>query len=318
MGYLFLALSVFMGSTKGFCGKKTSVYANNTTLSLFISTIRMLFCIVIGFAVVVILQGSISSFALDTTTFIISLVSGLATSVFVVSWLLAVRTGAYMMLDVFLTLGTLVPLLLSAFLFGENIVWLKWVGLALLISASFIMFSYNKSIKSKLNVKGVILLIISCLSNGVTQFAQKWFNVEMAERALSGGLIMDATAYNFYTYVFSFASILLCLFAIKLFAKKGEGENQVQENGYVQVFKKVWIYVLIMAFCLFMHTYFATLSANYLPSSEVFPLQRGASLILSLFMSAVFFKEKVTSKCMIGVVITFIGLLLINVFAPMI
>ncbi len=316
MGYLFLALSVFMGTAKGFCGKKTSVYADNTLLSLFISILRMFFCVIIGFVVVIVLQGTIKSFAIDLTTFIISMISGVATSVFVVSWLLAVRNGAYMMLDVFLTLGTSVPLVLSAVLFGENIVWLKWVGLALLITASFIMFSYNSSLKGKVSIKGMVLLIVCCLSNGTTQFAQKWFNVQMSERELIGGLIMDATTYNFYTYVFSFVCILLCFFVLKIFAKRQE-PTEIQTNAYVKVFKKTWVYVLIMAFCLFMHTYFATLSANYLPSSELFPMQRGASLILSLAMSAVFFKERINSKCMNGVIITFIGLLLINVFAPM-
>ncbi len=317
MGYLFLALSVFMGATKGFCGKKTSGYAHSTLLSLFISTIRMFFCVLLGFAVVLIINGNFKAFQLDSITFVISLISGVATSVFVVSWLLAVKTGAYMMLDVFLTVGTLVPLILSAIFFAEYIIWLKWVGIALLIFASFIMFSYNRNVKGKTTVKGVILLIVCCLSNGLTQFTQKWFNMQMVERVLNDGVQMDATAFNFYAYVFSLASIVICFTVLALIYKKQNHKDSSIQTSYVEVFKKVWFYVLVMAFCLFMHTYFATLSANYLPSSEVFPLQRGTSLILSLMMSAIFFKEKINSKCIIGVVITFIGLLLINVFAPM-
>lgn len=317
MGYLFLALSVFMGTAKGFCGKKTSPYASNTTLSLFISTVRMTFCVVIGFFVVLILQGNSNSFNLDITTALICLISGIATSIFVVSWLLAIKTGAYMMLDVFLTLGTLVPLILSAVFFNENIVWLKWIGLALLVFASFIMLSYNAKIKGKSSIKGIVLLIICSLSNGVTQFAQKWFNETMGERKITGGIIMDATVFNFYTYVFSLVSILFCLIFFILKNKQLKVEKLSAEMGFASVFKKVWYYILIMAFCLFMHTYFATLSTNYLPSSEVFPLQRGASTILSLAMSSILFKERITLKCMIGVVLTFLGLVIINVFAPM-
>jgi len=50
MGYLFLALALASGVTKGYCGKKTSFAIKSNSDSMIINTLRMLACILIGFA----------------------------------------------------------------------------------------------------------------------------------------------------------------------------------------------------------------------------------------------------------------------------
>ena len=55
MGYLFLALSLLCGATKGFCGKKTSGFVREYKDAMFANFIRMLFCIAIGFALLLLL-----------------------------------------------------------------------------------------------------------------------------------------------------------------------------------------------------------------------------------------------------------------------
>ena len=67
-----------------------------------------------------------------------------------------------------------------------------------------------------------------------------------------------------------------------------------------------------MSVCLFANSYFKTLAAGILPSAKLYPLNQGASLILSSFMSMIFFKEKMTGKCIIGIILSFIALLVIN------
>ncbi len=67
-----------------------------------------------------------------------------------------------------------------------------------------------------------------------------------------------------------------------------------------------------MALCLFANSFFKTLAAQHLSSVLLYPLLQGSALILSTIMSAVFFKEKLTAKCIVGIVIAFIGLIIIN------
>ena len=47
MGYLFLAISLLAGITKGYCGKKTSGYVNGYSGAMLANFVRMFFCIVI-------------------------------------------------------------------------------------------------------------------------------------------------------------------------------------------------------------------------------------------------------------------------------
>ena len=72
-------------------------------------------------------------------------------------------------------------------------------------------------------------------------------------------------------------------------------------------------YITVMATCLFLNSYFKTMAAITEPSAVLYPCTQGIALVLSTLMSAVFFKEKLTVKCVLGVIITLIGLLIINV-----
>ena len=77
--------------------------------------------------------------------------------------------------------------------------------------------------------------------------------------------------------------------------------------------KKIFGYVLVMSICLFANSYFKTKAAGYLDSVQLYPLSQGASLIISTGMSALLFRERLTLKCVIGVLISFVGLIVLNV-----
>lgn len=109
MGYLYLSVALISGSIKGFCGKKTSSLTSTFYHSVLANLIRMSFCIIIGFAVVC-SEGNFNFLLPDAGVLLIAFVSGISTAVFVVFWLVSVRQNAYMLMDVFLMLGVLVPL----------------------------------------------------------------------------------------------------------------------------------------------------------------------------------------------------------------
>ncbi len=293
MEYLFALISVFACTTKGFCGKKISAYTKEYRSAMLSNSLRMLLCIAIG-AVFVIIDGGFAAFAADAATLWISALSGVMTSLLVICWLLSVRRGAYMMVDVFITLGVIVPIVLSK----EGIALNQIIGLLLLFIAAFIMCSYNNQIKTKLSLPTFILLVLTGLSNGFADFSQKLFIKKVGVEYVS--------TFNFYTYVFS-AITLILFFALTI--EKGKG---IKES--VDAVKKSYVYIIIMAIALFMTSYFKTLAANRLTSAELYPLNQGSLLILSAFMSAIFFGEKIKPKCVVGIVLTFIGLIIMNVF----
>ena len=234
--------------------------------------------------------------AVDAKTLAITALSGVTTSLFVVFWLISVKRGAYMMLDVFLMMGVIVTLLCSKFTFGEEIKGTQWIGLLILLAAVFIMCSYSSSIKEKMTPISLALLIATGVANGLTDFSQKLY--------VHYGINDNAAVYNFYTYVFS-ALTLLVFYMIFKFKNKEEAREG-------EVLKKIFLYVLVMSVCLFLNSFFKTKAAGLLPATQVYPLFQGCALILSSIMSAVFFKEKLTPKCIIGLVLAFIALLIIN------
>lgn len=296
MGYLFLALALLAGSTKGYCGKKTSGFVREYKDAMFTNFVRMVLCILISFLLLA-LSGRLSLLAVDLNVVLITLLSGVTTSVFVVAWLLAVRRGAYMMLDVFLMLGVIVPLLLSEFLFDEKIRLNQWAGLLVLLVAVVIMCSYNNQIKEKMSLKSLGLLVLCGIANGLTDFSQKLYVKTVADSS--------AAVFNFYTYIFSALMLLVFYLGAKVTDKTGSSSE-------TDVLRRVGGYVAVMSVCLFLNSYFKTMAAGILPSAILYPLSQGASLILSSFMSMLFFKEKLTAKCITGIALSFAGLLIIN------
>ena len=163
-----------MGVTKGYCGKKTSGTITTFPATMLFNAVRMLICIPIGLVFVLVYTSSLSSLAIDSTTLLISAVSGIATSIFVVTWIAAVRTGAYMMVDVFLTLGVVVPVIACRIFFAEPVRWNQILGILLLAAAAYIMCTYNTAIgKAKLTPASLLLLTVCGAANGITSFSRK-------------------------------------------------------------------------------------------------------------------------------------------------
>ena len=296
MGYLFLSLALAAGLTKGFCGKKISGATKTLADASLINLLRMAFCVAIGAALM--LAGGVIHFAnFDAPTILAAAFSWVFTSAFVVTWLISVRTGAYVMLDVFLMLGVSVTVSCCRIFFGEEIRPNQIIGFVILVVAAYIMCSYNISLNGRMTVGKLALLLLCGAANGFVDFSQKLF----VYHAPNG----NVAEFNFYTYLFS-ALVLLFVF---VFLKLREPSDEAREPFSM---KRAIPYVSVMAVCLFLNSYFKTLAAARLDSAVLYPLNQGLALMLSMVMAAVFFKERITARCVIGLCLAFGGLLIIN------
>ena len=298
MGYLFLLLALLSGTIKGFCGKKSSGKIQLASDAMIVNTTRMLACILIGFCIIL-AQGDVKLLAANYQMLLVSALSGITAAAFVVSWLLSVRTGAFMLIEVFLLVGIILPILLCYAFFGEKIgVW-QWVGIALLVVSGYVMCTYNTSVKGKMSVKAFLLLLFCTLSYGLSDFSQKLF-VKTQQGA-------SVTVFNFYTYVFAAVALIACSLIFR--AKEKKTHTLLSP---VKIVQPVWGYVAVMSVCLFLNSYFKTLAAGYLSASQIYPLNQGGALVLSMLMSHFLFKEKLNFKAAIGIVGCMAALLLIN------
>ena len=204
-----------------------------------------------------------------------------------------------MMVEVFLMLGVLIPMVAGSIFFHEALRPSKWIGMAALIAATLIMCSYNNSQKRKFTVVSMLLLVICGTASGLADFTQKLFVRTLPEIPIS--------IFNFYTYAFSALFLVPPLF---LYCKKDWLNGSPNTNSMVS---KIFGYILVMSVCLFANSYFKTKAAVYLESAQLYPLNQGCALILSTLMAALLFNEKITLKCAAGLVLAFIGMILINV-----
>ena len=315
MGYLFLSLALAAGVSKGYCGKKTSGSIVFESDSMIINVLRMVSCIVIGF-LLILWQNDLGSLSPTLPLLLVSALAGMGTAFFVVSWLLSVRSGAYMMVEVFLLVGVVVPILPCYFIFGDTVnVW-QIIGIVILMVAVFIMCTYNSSIKGKMSLKSILLLLLCGFSNGVADFSQALFQKLSANGEAVGdawgsrAIIEGATneSFQFYTYVFAAITLLITYLIVRNSDKKSGNAPR----SPMAVIKPIWYFVLIMAVCQFANSFFKTEAAGYLDPVYLYPLNQGCSVVLCLLMSVFIFKEKINAKCIAGICLSFVALLMIN------
>jgi drug/metabolite transporter (DMT)-like permease len=300
MGYLFLAIALTAGITKGYCGKKTSGAIVSNSDSMIMNVLRMAACIVIGFFLIL-LQNDLPSLILTKNLLLLSALSGIGTAFFVVSWLLSIRSGAYMMVEIFLLCGVVIPIVACYLFFGDKVgVW-QIVGILILLVAIYFMCTYNTALKGKMSAKAFLLLLLCGFANGVTDFSQKLFTKIAPQGATNA-------SFNFYTYIFATITLLVTYLIIR----KTDEKSGSKPRRPIDVVRPIWYYVLIMAVCLFANSFFKTEAAKYLDAVQLYPLNQGCAVLLSLLMSAVLFKEKINTKCIVGIFLSFVALLMIN------
>ncbi|MBQ9132191.1 MAG: EamA family transporter, partial [Clostridia bacterium] len=158
---------------------------------------------------------------------------------------------------------------------------------------------YNASIKGKMTPTSLLLLTLCALSNGVTDFSQKLFVKTLPED--------DPAVFNLYTYAFAALILGICFLLLR---RKERNAPDLQAPR--QILRPIIGYVAVMAVCLFLNSYFKTLAASHLTATQLYPLNQGGSVILSMLMSAILFRERINARCVAGVTISFVALLMIN------
>lgn len=298
LGYLFIAFAMVGGTAKAYCGKRTSGLICTTTDAVYMNTVRMAICVLVGFAIALLQTGSLASFALPTVGMAISILSGMCQAGFVLFWLLSVKTGAYVMVEVFILLGTILPIVICHICFDETTRLLQWVGYLVLLCAVFLLCSYNNTIKARLGAKSYALLFAAGITNGLSDLSQKLFTrLQPTE---------SKAVYNFYTFLVA-AVVLGSVLLLRSLHGHGNGaENTVARK------RKMYLYIGVMAAGLFVYNYFKTCAAEIVPAAKMYPLMQGISLVITIVMAALLFGERIKWKSASGIALTFAALCMMN------
>lgn len=297
MAYLCLSLSIFAGIAKGYCSKRISAFTSEIKSASFSNLIRIIFCIVIGFFFLL-FDGGIKNIIPNAFMIWISMLSGVSMSIFMVFWLFAVRRGAYVLVDVFLTLGTLVSAILSIIVYGAEFSLFDGLGFLILFISATIMCSYSANIvKSRMTILTLIILITVAFTNGISDFAKEIFNREI-------GQVYSVSTFNFYSFIFSAITLLIFYLVAPKTEKSILGINSLKTKGMP--------YIALTAIFLFLNSFFKTVASKTLDMTILAPLSQGIALVLASIMSAIIFKEKIKLRSIIGIVLAIAGILIMS------
>lgn len=308
MAYLLVLITLFCMTVKGYCGKKASVYAENTGDAFLFNLARMVFCALIGLGIVL-LQAVQQSLAVEKSMLLLCLFSGACNASFLVGWLLAVKRNALVTVDVTLTVGSLIPAVLCAVLFGQSISPLKMFGYSLIVAAAVILSGYRQNSGERSSVTGILLLLLAVAGDGLSGFCQQLYNQYYTE---TGTRVQDVcypnSVYQFYTYVFSMLILLLIFLFYCL-------RNKRFSKKIFRPLAKPLPHIAMMAVCLFAANYLQTMvTGTYrMPSQILYPVIKGGCLITVNLTAMLFFGEKPTWRSIAGSLAALAGIVVVNV-----
>ena len=282
MGYIFLAMSMAGGLGKGLCGRKVSNDVCDFKDCIFVNIMRLLFCAVIGLLVVLVTGGGEFS-SITGGELRIYAISAISTAIFLICWMYEYKSEAYIFLNIFIMLGSIVTCVCGLVVYKEPIPLTKWISLLVILCAVVIMSGYNRNVGKKMG-KHLVILITGTISSAIADFSQTMYVREI------GGEVMQ---FNLYTYVFALA-LLLVTYLVYTVTHHIEG-NEPKLTAHLYTKKSMLIYFAI-AGCLYLNAITKTMANRTMQISQIYPVLSGATLIASAIMAHILFKERINKR----------------------
>ena len=184
--------------------------------------------------------------------------------------------------------GMILPCLLGHFFWAEPLGVLSVIGMLLAV-VSIVLLKGGKEEKKGFDPVGVALGAVIFLSSGGLMVVQKLMGLYFAAQSVS--------AYNFYSF-------LVALLLLSLFLRpKGVEKRDMRLVLPCAVGSALSLCVISLVM---------TALAGKVPSVILFPLFNGLGIILVCIGSVFAFKEKMTVKKALGLVLGVCGLCLVN------
>ena len=113
----------------------------------------------------------------------------------------------------------------------------------------------------------------------------------------------NGSVFTFYTY----AMMLIPMLAVLLVCKKsGKAPSEV-------LFDRRHIYAfLLISLGLYVNSFTKVLAARLMPATQMYPTLQGANLIASALCASLFFKERITKRSALGILVAIVAVILMN------
>ncbi len=305
--YIALLLAQAGTSAKQFAMKYCGKLAPGPFNSICINVMRSVICLIVSLVIWLMIDGG------TTTLFghVLIFISAIGTALNLFVWILATQLATLIVIECVSMIGSLVvPMFVAPYLYdGDYVSLLQWIGCILIFVCVF-LFSGGKSEKKKNGSLSLKILAVSACAFGnmLSGITKKFYTYQISQHGLG--------TVEYFT--FACFAIVLAIFLVlfPLFYNK-EKQNliaQAPAGADVKVplpYKRAGVYILIAAVALYVNELF-TVYASQLPSAIYYPLARGLTVGCTFLMDSFVFKEKVTLRKLIGLVLVILAIILVN------
>lgn len=231
--------------------------------------------------------------------------------------------GCTLIVSQMFSVGALfIPCLVGIFLFNEPMSVWQWVGLLLFMIAMYFMVAPTKAKSEraptkKMSAKTVIYLLITLIAGGGTMVVQKVFAVLVP----NGNVAM----YSFLMFALN-AVILYACYLIVLFLKQSKEAQTTKKvevemttnkekpsRRLLQRLSKVLLSCgLLLALAVFVINMIVTELGKTVPSAILFSVSYAISIIITLLVGRLYYREKISCKNIVGIFFCVGALAIIN------
>lgn len=294
MVWVYILVILLFRVAQAFFSKRTSNEISSTTTLVGYNAYQNAVSAILG--LVLILVGG-TGFRANLLTIAIASFSGLTIFASGFCGVYAMKSGTVSLNSMFATAGMLIPIFVGVIFWGDSVAPMQLVGLALFFLSAYLLISASKTIYTNFSFKTLLLLIGTMLANGCTMLAQQMFTHYVPDGDVS---------------VFSFLSFGIIAVLSGIFFKL---LPPAKKPGSKDSFRSLLICGGVLALCVFVINQLATISTALISPVILFSFIMGGGTIISTLVAAIVYKEKISLKIALGIIIGVVSLIMIKLFA---
>lgn len=270
------------------------------------STARHIFNVITSVVAAITLFAVSGTLKASTFTVILAIVFGLTTAIQRVAHLQALEMGPFSYTSVIVSLSMLIPTLSGAAVWGESIHIIQIIGIVLMIGCLVLSVDFSGEQK-KSSMKWLLFCGLAFIGCGAIGVMQKWHQNTAYKEELNQFLVIAFITSAVYS-------------AISVAIAKKSAKAQPAETGAPAKRKLLSttpvIMMIICGICIAVNNILNLYLSGAMDSAIFFPVVNGGGLILTTLSALVLFKEKLSTKRWIGILLGIIAVILLcNPFA---
>lgn len=292
MGTFYISIILLCRFAQHLFTKRTSNQIEGLKCFFKYGAFRNILSGLLGLLLILITGAGLSA---DLPTLLISLFSGLMIAASTGFELVVLKSGTVALSSLFGTAGLLIPCVAGIFLFDKPMSVGQFIGLFLFFVAAYFLISSSSKIYNGFSFKTFLLLLGVMLSNGFTMLAQQMF----ASYIPNG----NVSVFSFLSFSTVGVIMLLASFFIPQSKKNSESSRLTPQ---------LLGFGAILSVAVFIINQLATMAAATISPVILFTFINGGSTIIGAIVAAAVFKEKLTVKSVVGILLGIISLVVIK------